>query len=171
MRPSISWRTPWPPCQSWPCLISKKTFVVEKDASGHGLGAVLMQEQRPITYYNSSLDAKAQPKSIYEKVLMAIVMAVLKWWTYLLDRRFIVRTDQLSLKYILEQRVIGSDYQKWVSKLMGFNFEIQYRPGERNRVADALSRKETPVHCNNLNTGIWVFWDKLKEEIVQDEFI
>lgn len=57
----------------------KKTFVVEKDASGHGLGAVLMQEQRPITYYNSSLDAKAQPKSIYEKVLMAIVMAVLKW--------------------------------------------------------------------------------------------
>lgn len=72
----------------------KKLFIMETDPSGYGLGI------------------KAQDKSIYEKELMAIVKVVLKWRPYLMGRRFLVRTDQLSLKYILEQRVIGSDYQK-----------------------------------------------------------
>lgn len=84
-----------------------------------------MQEQRPIAYYSSTLGAKVILKSIYEKDLMTIVMEILKWHPYLLGRKFIVRTDQLSLKYIM----VGSDYQKWVSKLMGFDFDIQDRPG------------------------------------------
>lgn len=145
-----------------------KTFIIEADASGHGLGAVLMQEQRPVAYYNTTLGPQAQLKSIYKKELMAIVMAVLKWRPYLVGKRFVVRTDQLSLKYILEQRVIGSDYQRQFSKLMGFDFEIQYRPGASNRVADALSRKEFPIQCNNLQMGVWQLWDKLKDEISRD---
>lgn len=148
-----------------------KTFVVETDASGHGLGAVLMQEHRPIAYYSFTLGTKARLKSIYEKELMAIVKSIIKWRPYLLGRRFIVRTDQLSLKYILEQRMIGSDYQKWVSKLMGFDFEIQYRTGASNRVADALSRKDSTIMCQNMDTSCWKFWDQLKDEIDRDSFI
>ena len=71
-----------------------------------------------------------------------------------MGQKFIVRTDQISLKYLLEQRVIGQDYQKWVSKTMGFNFEIQYRTGASNRVADALSRKDPPIDCNTLSIGV-----------------
>lgn len=73
---------------------------------------------------------------------MAICLAVQKWKHYLLGRRFVIRTDQQSLRFITQQREIGADYQKWVRKLIGFDFEIQYKPGVSNRVADALSRKE-----------------------------
>ena len=104
-----------------------QNFIIETDASGYGLGAVLLQGERPIAYYSQTLGLQARLKSIYEKELMAIVFAVLKWRPYLLGRRFVVRTDQQSLKFLLEQRVVGAEYQKWVTKLMGFNFEIQYR--------------------------------------------
>lgn len=117
-------------------------FVVETDASGYGLGVVLMQKDRPIAFYSRVLGVCARGKSIYEKELMAICLAVQKWKHYLLGRRFVIRTDQQSLRFITQQREIGADYQKWVRKLIGFDFEIQYKPGVSNRVADALSRKE-----------------------------
>ena len=51
-------------------------LIVEIDASGHGLGLVLMQRQCPISYYNRALLAQERHKSIYERELMAIVYAV-----------------------------------------------------------------------------------------------
>ena len=51
-------------------------FIVENDASGHGLGAVLMQGQWPIAYYNYVLSAQSRHKSIYEWELRAIVFTM-----------------------------------------------------------------------------------------------
>ncbi|KAL5555333.1 hypothetical protein UlMin_037569 [Ulmus minor] len=79
-----------------------KPFLIETDASGFGLGAVLIQGQQLVAYYNQVLGPQARLKSIYEKESMAIVFAVMKWRPYLLGRRFIVRTDQQSLKFLLE---------------------------------------------------------------------
>lgn len=127
-----------------------KPFIIETDASGFGWGAVLIQGQQPMAYYSQVLGPQARLKSIYEKELMAIVFAVLKWRPYLLGRRFIVRTDQQSLKFLLEQRIVGTEYQKWLTKLMGYDFDIQYRSGASNRVANALSRLDSSVECTTL---------------------
>lgn len=99
-----------------------------------------MQQGQPIAYHSQLFSGKALQGSVYEKELMAIVFAVKKWRSYLLGHHFIIRTDQKALKYLLEQRIIDEDQQKWVVKLMGFKFEVLYKPGKENRVVDALSR-------------------------------
>lgn len=53
-----------------------------------------------------------------------------------------VRLDQQSLRYLLDQRLLPLEHLRWISKLMGYDFEVQYKPGAANRVANALSRQE-----------------------------
>ena len=71
---------------------------------------------------------------------MAIVLSVHQWRSYLLGWRFRIRTDHKSLKYLLEQRILTMDQQRWLVKLMGYDYEIKYRPGRENLAANALSR-------------------------------
>jgi hypothetical protein len=118
-----------------------KTFVLECDASGKGIGAVLMQEGRPLAFTSKQLSEKNLGKPIYEKEMLAILHAVELWHPYLLGQRFQIKTDHQSLKYFLEQRISSQEQQKWVTKLFGYDYEIIYKKGKDNVVADALSRK------------------------------
>lgn len=130
-------------------------FIVETDASSKGLGAVLSQSGRPIAFFSQSLSFRAQSKSVYERELMAIVFAVQKWRHYLMGGHFIIRTDQRSLKYLTEQRLLGEDQAKWTTKLMGLDFEIQYKPGHQNKAADALSRQMTFNAMSVIQSPVW----------------
>ena len=82
-------------------------FILETNALGQSLGVVLTQNNQLIAFFNHVLSPKASQKSVYEREMMAIVFAVQKWRHYLLGSRFIVRTDQHNLKYLLEQKIIN----------------------------------------------------------------
>lgn len=127
-----------------------KTFVLECDASGTGVGAILMQEKRPLAYLSKSLKGKALNLSTYEKEMLAILLAVRKWRQYLLGRLFLIKTDQRSLKYLLEQRMNTEPQHTWLHKLTGYDYGVEYKKGIENTAADALSRRD-----NNESTEHW----------------
>jgi hypothetical protein len=118
-----------------------KTFVLECDALGKGIGFVLMQEGRPLAFTNKKLSERNLGKSIYEKEMLAILHVFDLWHPYLLGQRFQIKTDHQSLKYFLEQHISSLEQQKWVTKLFGYDYEIIYNKGKENVVADALSHK------------------------------
>jgi hypothetical protein len=118
-----------------------KTFVLECDASGKGIGVVLMQEGRPLAFTSKQLSERNLGKSIYEKEMLVILHVVDLWRPYLLGKCFQIKTDHQSLKYFLEQHLSSPEKQKWVTKLFGYDCEIIYKKGKDNVVADALSRK------------------------------
>ncbi|WVZ14811.1 hypothetical protein V8G54_012377 [Vigna mungo] len=101
-----------------------------------------MQDQHPITYISQSFNSQKLALSTYEKEMLGVVFAVQKWRHYLLLKRFTIRTNHQRLKYILDQRLTTAFKQKWLVKLMEFDFNNEYKQGRENIVADALSRIE-----------------------------
>ena len=118
-----------------------KDFVLETDASDYGVGALLIQNEQPLAYFSKKLSLRMQQASTYVRELYAITEAVKKWRQYLLGRRFLIRTDQKSLKALLDQVILTLEQQKCLAKLLGFQYSIVYKPEKDNRVADALSRQ------------------------------
>jgi hypothetical protein len=104
-------------------------FILETDASGTGLRAVLMQLGRPIAFFSKAIGPKAASLSIYEKEAMAILESIKKWRHYLLGHRLAIRTDQKSLKYLTNQRLLEGIQHKLMMKLLEFDYSIEYKKG------------------------------------------
>jgi len=102
------------------------------------MGAVLMQNNYSICYFNKKFCPRLLSASTYVQELHA--MAVKKWLSYLLGKKFIIHTDQQSLWQLKTQVVQTPEQQYYLSKLLGYTYEIVYEPGATNRVVDALSR-------------------------------
>lgn len=119
-----------------------KPFVLETDACDKGIGDILLQDDHPIAYLSKAVGPKNQSRLVYEKELLTVLHAVSKWQHYLEGGHFIIRVDQRSLKYLLDQRIIFIFQQKRVINLLGLNYSIQYKQGYANRMSDTLSGRE-----------------------------
>jgi hypothetical protein len=128
------------------------TFVLECDASGEGIGAVLMQGGHPIVFESRKLSPPKRLYSIYDKEMLAIMHTLTKFRQYLVGSKFVVKTDHNSLKYFLEQKDFSERQQKWVMKVQAFDFDIEYVKGKKNIVADALSRR--PATCSLMEISV-----------------
>nr|GEW32340.1 hypothetical protein [Tanacetum cinerariifolium] len=118
----------------------EQEFVVKTDASGKGIGAVLL------------------------------VAALDKWKDYLLDRHFKIRRYHFSLKYLLNQNLTTPFQFKWLPKLLGYDYAIVYKKGSDNVVANALSimdssRELLQIYVSSVSSGVW---DKVKDSWKND---
>jgi len=125
-----------------------RPFILETDASDEGLGAVLLQhtgpeekgEMKPIAYMSRKLIPAERQYSTREKECLAIVWATERLQTYLWGRVFKVYTDHRSLQWVQHAMHDNSRIGRWARKLSRFEFDIKFRAGALNQVADGLSR-------------------------------
>jgi hypothetical protein len=126
-------------------------FILECDASGEGVGVVLMQNRHPIAYEIQKLRGPELLYTIYDKEMLVITHALAKFRQYLVGEKFVVRTDHKSLKYFLEKIELNERDQKWVSKIQAYNFDIEVVKGKNNVVADALSRRPSAYSMSEIS--------------------
>ncbi|GJT14318.1 putative reverse transcriptase domain-containing protein [Tanacetum coccineum] len=119
-----------------------ENFIVYCDYSHKGLGAVLMQNEKVITYASQQLKIHEKNYTTHDMELGAVVFALKIWRHYLYRTKCTVFTDHKSLQHILDQKELNMRQRRWLELLSDYDFEIRYHPGKANVVADALSRKE-----------------------------
>jgi hypothetical protein len=105
-----------------------------------------------------------------ERELIGLVQTVRHWRLYLWGREFVVRIDHYSLKFLLDQRLSTIPQHQWASKLLGFDFTIEYKPSSSNVVADALSRRDSEADGSLLALSAPTFQvvDDLRQELDVD---
>ena len=107
-----------------------------------------MQEGHPLSFTSHPIKVKNLQKPIYEKEMLVILHSLKKWSPYLIGRHLKVKNDHDRLKYFLEQRLSSEEQQKWVTKMLGYDFEMIYKKGKQNVVTNALSRKDEDVEAS-----------------------
>ena len=127
-----------------PCLALPnfdKSFEIECDASGIDIGAVLMQERRPIMFFSEKLNGAQLNYPTYDKELYALVRALQVRQYCLWPREFVIHTNHEILKHLKSQTKLNRRHAKWVEFIETFPIVVHYKKGKDNVVADALSRR------------------------------
>ncbi|GJV13366.1 putative nucleotidyltransferase, ribonuclease H [Tanacetum coccineum] len=125
-------------------------FIAYCDASKKGLGAVLMQREKVISYASRQLKIHEKNYTTHDLELGAVVFALKIWRHYLYGTKCTVFTDHKSLQHILDQKELNMRQRRWLELLSDYDCDIRYHPGKANVVADALSRKEREPPCNSV---------------------
>ncbi|XP_010468759.1 PREDICTED: uncharacterized protein LOC104748876 [Camelina sativa] len=114
-------------------------------SSGIGIGAVLMQDHKPIAFFSEKLGGATLNYPTYDKELYALVRALQMWQHYLWPKEFVTHTDHESLNHLKGQQKLNKRHARWVEFIETFPYVIKYKKGKDNVVADALSRRHKAI--------------------------
>ena len=131
----------------------EKPFILDVDASGEGLGAVLSQRttngyEYVIAYASRVLTKSERKYSATRREMLALIWGIKYFRPYLYGQRFEARTDHNSLKWLHSFREPEGQVARWLEVLSEYDFTIVHRPGAKHSNADALSRS----NCSQQDT-------------------
>ena len=116
--------------------------VVQVDASGQGLGGVILQDGKPVIFVSRKLTVTEQRYSQIEREFLSIVFTLTRLRTYLFGLSFIVQTDHKPLLSIINKPIdkVSNRLQRWILNIQHFDFTLEHIAGKSNLIADGLSR-------------------------------
>ena len=121
-----------------------KFFFVQTDASGIGIGGVLLQRHgehlQPCLFASRKLLPQETRYSVIERECLALIWTLSKFARYLLGKRFLLMTDHRPLTHIGKEKSINSRVCRWSLLLQEFDFQVDFIKGSENIIADYLSR-------------------------------
>ena len=134
------------------CPDESKEFLLQSDASGRGIGAVLSQTtaegvERPVAFFSRKLQPRETRYSAVEKECLGIVAALKHFDVYLVGRKFTIVTDHRALQYLQTMQNANPRLTRWALALQPFDFQVTHRPGRMHTNADGLSRQAWPDIC------------------------
>jgi ribonuclease HI len=129
----------------------EKPFSIYYDASGQGLGCVLMQDDHVVAYGSRQLRKHEEKYPAHDLELAAVVHALKIWRHYVIGKRCEVYSDHKSLKYIFTHPDLNLRQRRWLELIKDSDLGINYHPCNANVIADALSRRS---HLNMLATRV-----------------
>jgi hypothetical protein len=131
-------------------------FILDCDASGKAIGAVLSQlqdgQEKVIAYASRTMNRAERNYCVTDQELLAVRHFVEYFRQYLMGRRFRVRTDHRALVWLFSLKEPKSRIARWLEILSEYDFSIEYRPESRHRNADFMSRCEDPKDCQCSDT-------------------
>lgn len=136
-------------------------FRVKADSSNYATGAALLQKGadgkwHPVAYHSKSLSKAERNYEIYDKELLAIVLALEEWRQYLLGARhtFEIWSDHQNLTYFREARKLNRQQARWFTEMQEYDFTLHHKPGSTIGVPDAISHKAGLDRGENDNKDI-----------------
>ncbi|RDX83911.1 Retrovirus-related Pol polyprotein from transposon opus, partial [Mucuna pruriens] len=132
-----------------------KSFEIECDTSSVGIGAILMQESKPIPYFSEKPSGAALNYSTFDKELYALERTFQIWQNYFWPSEFIIHYEHQSLKFLKSQGKLQKRHAKWLEFIEMFSYVIKYKNGKENTMVDALSRRY--VFLTSLQTKLLGF--------------
>nr|GEV92016.1 hypothetical protein CTI12_AA187700 [Tanacetum cinerariifolium] len=140
-------------------------FELYTDASDFGIGGVLMQDGHTIAFESRKLNETERKYTVQEKEMTAVIHCLRIWRHYLLGSRFVIKTDNIATSYFQTQKKLSPKQARWQDFLAEFDYQLEYKPGKANVVADALSRK---AEFTAITQAQFFIQDQIKEGLEHD---
>jgi hypothetical protein len=125
-------------------------FLVSTDACKEGLGGVLSHNGFVICYESRKLQEHERLFANHDLELVDIVHALKKWRHYLMGKRFELRTNHHSMKYLFDKPTLNARHSKWLEFLFGYDFDIKHIKGKEKKVVDAIKRRVHELHVTTI---------------------